>query len=34
MRTGASDLLGLLEELDKRIRPLDEAVREAAEDSQ
>ena len=27
------DLLGLLEELDKRIRPLDEAVREAAEDS-
>jgi transposase len=28
-----ADLLGLLDELDKRIRPLDEAVREAAEDS-
>jgi transposase len=26
-----ADLLGLLDELDKRIRPLDEAVREAAE---
>jgi transposase len=29
-----ADLLGLLDELDKRIRPLDEAVREAAEDNQ
>ena len=29
-----ADLLGLLDELDKRIRPLDEAVHEAAEDNQ
>jgi transposase len=29
-----ADLLGLLDEMDKRIRPLDEAVREAAEDNQ
>jgi transposase len=29
-----ADLLGLLEELDKRIKPLDEAVREAAEGNQ
>jgi len=29
-----ADLLSLLDELDKRIRPLDEAVREAAEDNQ
>jgi transposase len=29
-----ADLLGLLEELDERIRPLDEAVQEAAEDNQ
>lgn len=29
-----ADLLGLLDELDKRICPLDEAVREAAEDNQ
>jgi transposase len=29
-----ADLLGLLDELDKRIRPLDEAVRETAENNQ